>query len=544
MKKKKIMPKAVAAKQQPPKPNPFELKGSKRKFDVVGKRDKDGKKNIIKQREEAVEKRRKTLLVEYKQLRKANTFIDRRFGEDDVRLDEEDKALARFQAHRIKEAKKAARFQLSGDAGDAAQEGSRGADRLTHGGRSLEELEELNSRPVELLGDLDEDLLEEIVQQYHFGGGGGGEDDEGGRSSGRHSAADEGGLPQQRKTKQQIIAKSKAAKAERARQKEADEAALEQLDSTFKTLVQNPRGLGNLVKPPGFDKGRKLAADSEADAAYDRAARELVFEAKGQAGERTLTREELEEREALRLAALEAARLKRMRQDKGEEGAEGEEDEEAQEPALQQQGGYAARRARLAREAALADGEQQQQKKRRLDASGDALDENFALSDEDDEADEGSSDDEDADAAPMAAPSNALEARRQAAAAGNHPLQKAFRQAAAKLAAKYGQQRPAAAAQLDGPLDLSFTPAVPDSYQEFAQLVEGRPPEQLQLAIQRIRGFNAAALVAESKHKMQARVVEQVAQVAHSLEDALVLVLVVHSEARTLWVMLSAAEVC
>lgn len=56
MKKKKIMPKAVAAKQQPPKPNPFELKGSKRKFDVVGKRDKDGKKNIIKQREEAVEK--------------------------------------------------------------------------------------------------------------------------------------------------------------------------------------------------------------------------------------------------------------------------------------------------------------------------------------------------------------------------------------------------------------------------------------------------------------------------------------------------------
>jgi hypothetical protein len=61
MKKKKLMPKAVAAKQQPPKPNPFELKGSKRKFDVLGKRDKDGKKNIIRQREEAVEKVENTL---------------------------------------------------------------------------------------------------------------------------------------------------------------------------------------------------------------------------------------------------------------------------------------------------------------------------------------------------------------------------------------------------------------------------------------------------------------------------------------------------
>jgi hypothetical protein len=49
-------------------------------------------------------------------------------------LDEEDKALARFQAHRIKEAKKAARFQLSGDVDDAVP-GGRATDKLTHGGR-------------------------------------------------------------------------------------------------------------------------------------------------------------------------------------------------------------------------------------------------------------------------------------------------------------------------------------------------------------------------------------------------------------------------
>jgi hypothetical protein len=70
--------------------------------------------------------------------------------EDDPLLDEEDKALARFQVHRIKEAKKATKFALSGD--DAAAAGGRRGGRgsggvtLTHGGISLEELEELNSR--------------------------------------------------------------------------------------------------------------------------------------------------------------------------------------------------------------------------------------------------------------------------------------------------------------------------------------------------------------------------------------------------------------
>jgi hypothetical protein len=71
-------------------------------------------------------------------------------AEDDPLLDEEDKALARFQVHRIKEAKKATKFALAGD--DAAAGGSRRGGRgsggvtLTHGGISLEELEELNSR--------------------------------------------------------------------------------------------------------------------------------------------------------------------------------------------------------------------------------------------------------------------------------------------------------------------------------------------------------------------------------------------------------------
>lgn len=222
---------------------------------------------------------------------------------------------------------------------------------------------------------------------------------------------------------------------------------------------------------------------------------------------------------------------------------------------------------------------------------GDALDDNVALSD--DEGEQGTSDSDADDEAAAAVATNALEARRQAAAAGDHPLQKAFRLAAAKLAAKHGmeveeqtdsddendedpsdeddeggagisgdddaddaaaaasgddssssssededqqmqqaeqlehptkklkqqqkQQTEAAAAgdnkslqspAVDGPLDLSFTPPVPETYQEFLSLVGGRPADELQLAIQRIRTFNAAAMATDNKRKLQVGMVQ------------------------------------
>jgi hypothetical protein len=68
---------------------------------------------------------------------------------------------------------------------------------------------------------------------------------------------------------------------------------------------------------------------------------------------------------------------------------------------------------------------------------------------------------------------------------------------------KVGGKSAAASAELDGPLDLSFTPAVPGTYQEFEALVGARPADQLQLAIQRIRTFNAAALATDHKRKLQ-----------------------------------------
>lgn len=51
--------------------------------------------------------------------------------------------------------------------------------------------------------------------------------------------------------------------------------------------------------------------------------------------------------------------------------------------------------------------------------------------------------------------------------------------------------------------ELPFTLPIPASYEKFAALVAGRSPQELTLAIQRIRVCNAPALAADSKRKLQ-----------------------------------------
>lgn len=69
----------------------------------------------------------------------------------------------------------------------------------------------------------------------------------------------------------------------------------------------------------------------------------------------------------------------------------------------------------------------------------------------------------------------------------------------------------------EAPLDLPYTIPLPDSYAAFAKLVNGRPAEQLALAVQRIRMFNAAALATDSKRKLQVRAHSVVTGVALDL---------------------------
>ncbi|KXZ52129.1 hypothetical protein GPECTOR_10g758 [Gonium pectorale] len=439
---------AAQLKAQPKKLNPFELKGAKGHFDTMGRRLSGKKHNVIKARQEAVNRRKKTLLVEYRQLRKANSFVDRRFGEGDPALSEADKGLARLAAQRTRRSaeegagrvkkKRGSKFTLS-----EAAEGGEGP-LLTHRGRSLaddDDLRALMEKPE--FDDLDDEMAEELVAKYHFGGGG--EEGEGaeeeGAEDGDKGAGAVGGKPKTRKqVMEEIIAKSRMYRALKAQQKEADEQELDQLNDTFKQLVRSA-ALAKYVKPPKADKwggagwlaggrgewgssdaewmeGLKVPASDPADAAYDVAARELAFEAKGAATERTLTPEELAERERQRLEALEKERLKRMRG--GADSADEEGSEEGEEGSE--------------------DGGDRGRKRRREHQSGDALGDDFDSegAGDSEEADEG----EDEEGGKGGGGPSALDERRMRAAAGDHPLQESFRAAAAALAAKYGVAAP------------------------------------------------------------------------------------------------------
>ena len=53
-------------------------------------------------RSRAIQKRKETLLQEYKIRNKSNSFVDRRIGEKDAELSAEDKMIARFTMERMK----------------------------------------------------------------------------------------------------------------------------------------------------------------------------------------------------------------------------------------------------------------------------------------------------------------------------------------------------------------------------------------------------------------------------------------------------------
>ena len=67
--------------------------------------------------------------------------------------------------------------------------------------------------------------------------------------------------------------------------------------------------------------------------------------------------------------------------------------------------------------------------------TGDALDENFELSGDEEDDEEGSAEDGDSEGD---AELNATDAKRAAQAAGDHPLQQNFQAAASELLKKYG----------------------------------------------------------------------------------------------------------
>lgn len=267
------------------------MKINRKKFDVLGRKSKHDVGLPGVSRSKAINKRKETLLKEYKQKNKSNKLIDRRFGEYDTKMAPEDKILQRFAMERQRVHDKKDVYNLNEE------------EELTHYGQSLAEMEKFN----DLVNSDDESeekgLLSAELTASHFGGGGGllkkktgdQQDQEGNqRAKSRQELIEE------------LIQKSKQEKRERQVQKEEAQELTEKLDQEWKSI--QALMVKKTPKAESADKPEERPKLED----YDMMVRELGFEMKAQPSEKMKTPEELAREAREKLQKLEADRLRRM----------------------------------------------------------------------------------------------------------------------------------------------------------------------------------------------------------------------------------------
>ncbi|CAE7230914.1 unnamed protein product, partial [Rhizoctonia solani] len=295
--------------------NPFDERVTRVKHDVGGRKLKGvvGRPGVSRQA--GLEQRKKTLLVEYDQKDRAGGIVDRRFGESDATMNPEERMLERFTRERQRQAKGAA-FNLEDE------------EELTHYGRSLNALDDFDGAGIELDDDEESGQIDaNVVRHDHFGGFDDEKEDEPDRQKSKAEVMSE------------IISKSKAYKAERQEQREADDNARHQLDQEFASIRDllyapappDPSSSGSNSIPLGKPRTQSApATETEAyqaettteqktgptaktDQDYDQFVRELVFDKRSRPTDRLKTEEELAREAAEALEKSEKARLRRMR---------------------------------------------------------------------------------------------------------------------------------------------------------------------------------------------------------------------------------------
>nr|XP_015798342.2 nucleolar protein 14 [Nothobranchius furzeri] len=281
------------------KNNPFEVKINRKKFDVLGRKSKHDVGLPGVSRSKAINKRKETLLKEYKQKNKANKFVDRRFGEYDTKMAPEDKILQRFAIERQRVHEKKDVYNLNEE------------EELTHYGQSLAEIEKFNDNVNSDDESEEKGLLSAELTASHFGGGGG-------LLRKKTSEEQEEQGNQRAKSRQELIEeliqKSKLEKRERQVQREEAQELTEKLDQEWKSI--QALMVKKTPKSEQTDKPEEKPKLEE----YDMMVRELGFEMKAQPSERMKSPEELAKEEEEKLQKLEADRLRRMI---GEDGGDG-----------------------------------------------------------------------------------------------------------------------------------------------------------------------------------------------------------------------------
>ncbi|KAL4261065.1 NOP14 family protein, partial [Pleurotus pulmonarius] len=152
--------KAAKLQEIQQKLNPFDVKVTKVKHDVGGRKIRGVSGRPAQSKQAGLEQRKRTLLKEYEEKGHAGGIIDRRFGENDPTMSIEERMLERFTKERQR-ASRAGAFNLEDE------------DELTHYGQSLSNLDDFDNVGLTLEEDDEEDpgqISREAVEKAHFGG--------------------------------------------------------------------------------------------------------------------------------------------------------------------------------------------------------------------------------------------------------------------------------------------------------------------------------------------------------------------------------------
>ncbi|KAJ2905044.1 nop14-like family protein [Zalerion maritima] len=319
--------KSVVVEQIREQFNPFDVKRNPRgpKFEVATSRPTDY--NAVKGRPGAAraageDKRRETLLVEMQRRNKVGGIIDRRFGETDPDMSNEDKILERFTREKQRLFKKHSVFDLN----EGLLE-----DEPTPFGSSLRD-------------DFDEQDMQDAYGKYDDDGNEGYVGMRVKRSHGDMASLHSGdgdhgtakGEPMRKKTKTEVmkeaIAKSKLYKYERQATKEENEGMREELDAGFSALN---RLLKTTTKGPQNNTKPKSEVLEDAIKKFIPSQHTMSQQMLGKAALSgpTKSKEEVEEEAAAKLLEIEDKKLRRMRGEQiSEDSEDSEKDEEEEKP--------------------------------------------------------------------------------------------------------------------------------------------------------------------------------------------------------------------
>ncbi|KAF4667479.1 hypothetical protein FOL47_003557 [Perkinsus chesapeaki] len=297
--------------------NQFDMRANRAaRKPVLGMAQQHGsRRNMSESKSYAKTSRKDSLLKEFRALGKTGSFKDKRLDAKARGMSSEELASARFRKERMRQQEKRKKRNAAFGLEEEEQDGETAEDNLlTHGGKPVKAMtaDELRGDPLSDSDD-DEELKREIEAELMKTSEGG--------SSNKHGSKQE--------LYQEIMAKAKAYKADRQREKMKHEEALASLDADYKGILPSLKFRPSKYSVEGIKAANALS--SEGPDEFDMISKQLMMEGghAAKAADRLMSSEEVALENAKRLEKLEEQRKNRMLNDEpGVEEMQEEQDEQ------------------------------------------------------------------------------------------------------------------------------------------------------------------------------------------------------------------------